>query len=77
MQAVGRLHLSAPLSFGVTQLSQLLPGFRERHPRLHLDVDLTDRVVDLAEAGGGIVMQPSFIVSPALERGALVPLLTG
>jgi DNA-binding transcriptional LysR family regulator len=172
VQAVGRLNLSAPLSFGITQLSRLLPGFRERHPQLHLDVDLTDRVVDLAEegidvalrivqelggnliarriapvsmvvcaspaylkrhgtprrpedlpqhetlgfrylasgdkwsfvnasgetvsvevaprvhatngdllaelavAGSGIVMQPSFIVGPALERGALVPLLT-
>lgn len=51
LQPVGLLRITAPLSFGVTQLSRLLPAFRERHPQLKLDVDLTDRVVDLANEG--------------------------
>jgi DNA-binding transcriptional LysR family regulator len=173
LQPVGLLRITAPLSFGVTQLSRLLPRFRTRYPQLRLDIDLSDRMVDLvndgvdvalriagelsgnlvarriapvtmvvcaapaylkrrgtprtpaelahhdtlsfsylwtgddwpftdaagnvtrvrvqpgvhstngdllrelALAGGGIILQPSFIVGAELERGALVPLLTG
>jgi DNA-binding transcriptional LysR family regulator len=51
LQPVGLLRITAPLSFGVSQLSRLLPAFRERHPQIRLDVDLTDRVVDLANEG--------------------------
>lgn len=47
----GVLRLSAPLSFGVAHLSRLLPAFRSRHPKLRLDIDLSDRVVDLAAEG--------------------------
>jgi len=31
---------------------------------------------ELAVAGGGIILQPTFIVAAELARGALVPLLT-
>ena len=44
----GVLRLSAPLSFGITHLSRLMPGFRARYPKLRLDIDLSDRLVDLA-----------------------------
>ena len=43
----GVLRLSAPLSFGIAHLSRLLPGFQSRYPKLRLDIDLSDRVVDL------------------------------
>lgn len=56
-QAVGRLRLSAPLSFGVSQLPALLAAFRARHPKLRLDVDLTDRSVDLAEEGIDVALR--------------------
>ena len=45
---VGLLRVSAPLSFGVMHLARFLAGFRARHPHLRLDIDLSDRVVDLA-----------------------------
>jgi DNA-binding transcriptional LysR family regulator len=47
----GLLRISAPLSFGILRMSQWLPGFIARYPDLRLDVDLTDRVVDLAHDG--------------------------
>jgi DNA-binding transcriptional LysR family regulator len=47
----GLLRVSAPLSFGIARLSQLLPGFLAQYPDLRLNVDLTDRVVDLANEG--------------------------
>lgn len=43
----GLLRVSAPLSLGITHLSRLLPAFRRRYPKLKLDLDLSDRVVDL------------------------------
>jgi DNA-binding transcriptional LysR family regulator len=47
----GQLRISAPLSFGISKLSQWLPGFVARYPDLKLDIDLSDRLVDLATDG--------------------------
>lgn len=47
----GLLRISAPLSFGISRMSQWLPGFMARYPDLRLNIDLTDRVVDLANDG--------------------------
>ena len=47
-QPTGVLRVSAPLSYGVNRLSRWLPDFMASHPRLRLDLDLTDRQVDLA-----------------------------
>jgi DNA-binding transcriptional LysR family regulator len=47
----GQLRISAPLSFGISKLSQWLPGFVTRYPNLKLDIDLSDRLVDLATDG--------------------------
>jgi DNA-binding transcriptional LysR family regulator len=44
---VGRLRLSAPLSFGVKHVAPVLSGLACRHPRLELDVSYSDRIVDL------------------------------
>ena len=47
----GLLRISAPLSFGISRLSRWLPGFMAQYPDLKLNVDLTDRLVDLANDG--------------------------
>ena len=44
---VGRLRLSAPLSFGVRHVAPVLAEMAQRHPRLELDVSYSDRLVDL------------------------------
>ena len=46
-EVVGRLRLSAPLSFGVRYVTPLLTQMAERHPRLEMDVSYSDRMVDL------------------------------
>lgn len=46
-EVIGRLRLSAPLSFGVRHVAPILAEMGERHPRLELDVSFSDRVVDL------------------------------
>lgn len=47
-EATGVLRISAPLSFAVNRLARWLPEFRAAHPGLRLNLDLTDRQVDMA-----------------------------
>jgi DNA-binding transcriptional LysR family regulator len=44
---VGRLRLSAPLSFGVRHVAPVLAELAHRYPRLEMDVSYSDRLVDL------------------------------
>jgi len=48
---VGRLRLSAPITFGVRHVAPLLAMLAERHPRLEVDLALSDRRVDLVAEG--------------------------
>lgn len=51
LQPRGRLRINAPVSFGLRHLAPLWPQFMQRHPDMRLEVDLTDRVVDIVEEG--------------------------
>ena len=53
----GQIHISAPLSFGISKLAQWLPGFVARYPNLKLDIDLSDRLVDLATDGIDVALR--------------------
>lgn len=43
----GLLRLSAPMSFGQRHVAPLLPAFLAAHPGVQVELDLTDRTVDL------------------------------
>jgi len=43
----GAIRLAVPMSFGHLQIAPRLPRFLERYPNIQLDVDATDRIVDL------------------------------
>lgn len=73
LQPVGLLRITVPLSFGVTQLSRLLPGFRARYPQLRLDVDLSDRVVDLVNEGVDVAVRIAFELSGNLVARRIAP----
>lgn len=59
LQPKGTLRISAPLSYGIHRLGPLLTGFRKRYPELQLDIDLSDRVVDLANEGIDVALRIS------------------
>lgn len=59
LQPKGTLRISAPLSYGIHRLGPLLTGFRQRYPELQLDIDLSDRVVDLANEGIDVALRIS------------------
>jgi DNA-binding transcriptional LysR family regulator len=50
-EAAGLLKVSVPVTFGLMHLAPLWPAFLARHPKLSLDITLSDRVVDLVEDG--------------------------
>lgn len=50
-EAAGRLKVNVPVGFGLMHLAALWPAFLSRHPKLLLDITLSDRVVDLVEEG--------------------------
>src|SRR5579863_6122025 len=47
----GSLRITAPVVFGSTRLGPLVVDFLHQHPELSLNVELSDRSVDLIEEG--------------------------
>lgn len=47
----GTLKIAAPLPIGTRLLAPALPEFRRRYPKLHIDLRLNDRFVNLVEEG--------------------------
>jgi DNA-binding transcriptional LysR family regulator len=74
MHPSGLLRISAPLSFGIHELARLLPGFRQRYPKLRLDIDLTDRLVDLAHDGMDVALRIARAPSPSLIARRIAPI---
>ncbi|MFN7195032.1 MAG: LysR family transcriptional regulator, partial [bacterium] len=65
-EAVGTLKVNVPVTFGVLHLAPLWPAFIARHPRLLLDVTLSDRVVDLVEEGYDLALRIARLRSSSL-----------
>jgi len=47
----GSLRVSVPSGFGLTHLAPLLPEFLRQHPQLSLELEMSNRFVDLIEEG--------------------------
>ncbi|MEZ5652889.1 MAG: LysR family transcriptional regulator [Burkholderiaceae bacterium] len=50
-QAIGRIRVNVPVSFGNRVLAPLWPRFIARHPNVALEVTLVDRFVDVVDEG--------------------------
>lgn len=53
----GSLRMTAPLSFGVRHLGPMILDFMKLHPQIQLDIDFTDRVVDLISEGRDLAIR--------------------
>lgn len=51
VKPTGNLRISLPLSFGIRHISDLLMRFAQKHPAIYLDLDYSDRMVDVAAEG--------------------------
>ena len=53
----GLLRVNAPHTFGVQHLGPLWGAFLDRHPKIELDITLTDRRIDLIEEGVDVAIR--------------------
>ncbi|MGZ9812679.1 LysR substrate-binding domain-containing protein, partial [Pseudoroseicyclus sp. H15] len=56
-EPAGPLRISVPLPIGVHLIAPALPEFRRRHPNVTVDLQLSDRIVDLVEHGIDIAVR--------------------
>ncbi|MGE5505180.1 MAG: LysR family transcriptional regulator [Actinomycetota bacterium] len=73
-EPVGRLRISAPMSFGVAHLAPVLPDFFRRHQRIALDLSMTDRFVDLVEEGLDLAVRIGPMTDSSLVARRLCPI---
>ena len=55
--AKGRLRISAPLSFGMQALPPIVEAFTAAHPDVEFDLQLDDRIVDIASEGFDLALR--------------------
>jgi DNA-binding transcriptional LysR family regulator len=53
----GTLRVALPLSFGVRHMCKPIATFIKMHPKLHFDLDLNDRRIDLIEEGMDLALR--------------------
>ncbi|MGJ8528129.1 LysR family transcriptional regulator [Maritalea sp.] len=51
LEPQGLLRISSPMTFGTQRITPLLPEFMEKHPKVQVDIQLSDRFVDIVEQG--------------------------
>lgn len=56
-EAVGLVRVSVPVSFGIRHLADTWGAFRRKHPKVTLDINLSDRVADIADEGFDIAVR--------------------
>lgn len=76
-EAIGQLRINVPVSFGLLHLAPLWPAFMALHPKVMLDVTLSDRIVDLVDEGYDLAvriarLQASSLVSRRLASTRLI-----
>lgn len=76
-QIAGPIRLSAPLSFGTQYLAPALADFAREHPRVELDVSLSDRKVDLAGGGYDLALRIGKLEDSALIARKIAPVRSG
>lgn len=70
----GRLRVTAPMSFGTMHLSPLLPTFLQQYPQVTIDLDLSDRVVDLMGEGYDLAIRIGALTDSSLVARKLASL---
>jgi DNA-binding transcriptional LysR family regulator len=65
-EAAGALRVNVPVSFGVVHLAPLWPAFMALHPKVQLDVSLSDRLVDLVDEGYDLAVRIARLPSSSL-----------
>lgn len=70
----GTLRLAVPLSFGLAHLAPAIDDFLCEHPGLELDMDFSDRQVDLVERGVDLAIRIAQLKDSNLQARRLCPI---
>jgi DNA-binding transcriptional LysR family regulator len=70
----GKLRMTVGTAFGTYALVPALPEFQARYPEIELEISLTDRVVDLMDAGADLAIRLGPIVDTHLVARKLTDL---
>lgn len=69
----GLLRIAASLPIGLNIIAPALPAFRQRHPKVSIDLRLSDRFVDLIEAGIDVAVRIGDLPDSRLLARKLAP----
>ncbi len=69
----GTLKVALPASFGHRHIAPLMPRFAERHPKVRLALDLSDRAVNLVEEGYDLAVRIAELKDSTLAARKLAP----
>ncbi|MCP6204253.1 LysR substrate-binding domain-containing protein [Klebsiella pneumoniae] len=70
----GRLRISAPVTFGTTQLTPQLVTFARLYPDIELDVSFSDRLVNVVDEGFDLAIRIGNLSDSALLARRLCPI---
>lgn len=73
-QPVGKLVVSAPVSFGINCLAPAIGEFIEQRPRLAVQIDFSDRQVDLVGEGFDMALRIGHMKDSSLVARKLAPI---
>ena len=70
----GSLKLAVPLSFGITHLTPAIDLFMHQHPKLSIELDFSDRKVDLIEGGYDLAFRIGSLPDSSLKARKIAPI---
>jgi DNA-binding transcriptional LysR family regulator len=71
--ARGLLRVTAPITFANTRLGAVLPEFFRRYPDVQIELNATNRLVDLAEEGFDVAVRIARVLPPNVVARQLRP----
>lgn len=71
-EPTGKLRVSAPVSFGSHCLGRIIPEFMSRFPRLQVELELEDRLIDLVASGLDVAVRISRLKDSSLIARKIV-----
>lgn len=70
----GRLRLAAPLSFGLAHLTPAIEAFARAHPGVLIDIDFSDRQIDLVAQGVDLAIRIAELRDSSLKARGICPI---
>lgn len=72
-QLNGTLRMAVPLSFGLLHLGPAIDEFIRLHPKLNIQLDFSDRIVDIVEEGFDLALRIAKLKDSAIQARKICP----